>query len=253
MEKKFGLRHLFAILVILAVAAIAQTALAASTIDKYRQYSGDYVSIYWNGCDSCSCYYFSFGAWTNASRNNAPPAQAAQMSIENYDYCRDVYSVGWSEANPDWFKLVVQNTKTASLKGNIPMQWATWGNTSGPSNFSGNAVVDLQWKGNGTPQRSTDSSTEHSLNFMRSYRSSGLSVPAAVSGSITLDGNPYPLSQYAMASIFSSVTSEMTIVRSAGPPPTGSPQARMLMRVGDVGANRDILLTPPMTAINSSK
>lgn len=249
MKKTMRLSHLLGILVILAVAAVAQTAFAATTIEKI-QVSGDSVSATWSSSDSCNWNYTAVTASTSGTKNNGPPAQAAYLYINTYNSCTGASSLGFSEPNPEWFQLLVQSTRSATLKGNIPMHWTTWDPIAGYNEFGGNAAVDLQWKGNANPQRSVDRTRNQTLNFMSSYRYSGLTVTATLSGSITLDGNPYPMSgDYLDATIVSGVTGQMTILRSDAPPP----QATRLPPTGNSAANAGMPLSSPATVVKTAR
>lgn len=216
MKKASAVMRILAMIGILQAAAITQTALAATSVEKYET-SGDSIYLYSNSWDDCTHTFLSINAITSAAKNNTPPTQNAGIYVSITNYCTGTYTSGSSVSIPEWFTLEIQNTRSASLKGNLPMRWST------PlGEYIGNAAIDLQWIGAGNTERTSDSTRSHHGNYIVTNRATGIAAYASVAGSISFDGNPLTLANI-YARIMNSQTGTMEILRYEGKPSGTSP------------------------------
>lgn len=191
----------------LAILTFAVPALAASNTKS--QFRGEYAYASFDQYDDCSYLSVSVNAFDNVTKSGpgAPtPQKEAYFYYSSYNYCTGQYFSSYgSVTNPSF--NVQGKGKSASLNTTIPLYDYYTGTSK-------TAYVNLNWTSTGETYRGRYNSQSQGPGYMFRYRSNGSWSDAQISGSITIDGIDVISGLSSYASIGSSNSGNMEMIKN---------------------------------------
>ncbi len=192
--------------VVLTILSLSLPAVA-STTNKF-QVKGQTANAYFYQSDDCN--YTSVGVFAsdNVTKNSpgAPTSQkGAYLYYSNYNFCNGESSYG-DGFSPNVTFSSNNSLNSATLNGAIAINDYSSGTTK-------TVDVALTWTGTGDTYRGNSHSHNQGPGFTSNYRYVGSYRDAQVSGSVTLDGKNLIANLTSYASLNSSNSGSIEIVR----------------------------------------
>jgi len=191
---------------VLTVLSLSLPAFAA-TSNKF-QVKGQTADAYFYQSDECN--YTSVGIFASdnvakSSSGTPTPQKGAYIYYSNYNFCNGQGSSGDGFA-PDVTFTSDNSLKSATLNGTVSLNDYSSGTTK-------TVDVSLTWTGTGDTFRGNSHSHNHGPSFTSNYRYVGAYRQAQVSGNVTLDGKNLISGLSSYASLNSTNSGSVEIVR----------------------------------------
>jgi hypothetical protein len=195
-----------AIATALTLLTLTNVPVLAATATKY-QFKGNNASAYFYQSDDCSYTDVSVYGFDNVTKSGpgAPVSQTgAYLYYSSYNYCNGTqfYGSGFSENIP----FTSNKLNSATLNGTFTV----YDYYSGASKT---ATVNLTWTGTGDTYRGKSQSRNQGPGYTSSYRYTGSSRDANVTGNVTLDGANLIANLTSSGSLGTSTSGSLEIIK----------------------------------------
>lgn len=195
-----------AIATALTLVSLTTVPVLAASATKY-QFKGQNASASFYQSDNCSYTDVYVSAFDNVTKSG-PGAPTSQTGVyfyySSYNYCTGTqfYGDGFSEN----VSFTSSKLNSAALNATFPVYDYSSGATK-------TATVNLNWTGTGDTYRGKSQSRYQGPGYTSSYRSTGSSRDAQVSGSVTLDGTNLIANLTSYGSLSSSTNGSLEIIK----------------------------------------
>ncbi|MGF1938409.1 MAG: hypothetical protein RM347_029325 [Nostoc sp. ChiQUE02] len=195
-----------AIATALTLLSLSTVPALAATATKY-QFKGQNAYASFSQSDDCSYTDVSVSAFDNVTKSGpgAPTSQTgAYFYYSSYNYCTGTQSYG--DGFSENVTFTSNKLNSATLNGSFTVYDYYLGTSK-------TATVNLTWTGTGDTYRGKSQSRYQSPGYTSSYRYTGSSRDAQVSGSVILDGTNFANLPTSYASLGTSSSGSLEIIK----------------------------------------